>query len=160
RLLEQFFDIKLENAKLAFGYSLGEPAALMATGVFKFHDLLRVPLALSDDCVALAEDVTLGVLFSRGSELDGAAVERLCLQITSETKATLAVPARLSPNSLLLLGQRDTVDRFKDAMAGVLPEQTHLRKNPQHWPPLHTPITRLRCVPDRTAVGLAALPGG
>ena len=66
RLLEKFFDAPLSKAKLAFGYSLGEIAALIASGVYPMAELLRVPLSLSADCVALAHDVSMGVLFSRG----------------------------------------------------------------------------------------------
>ena len=66
----------MPRAKLAFGYSLGEASALIAAGVFEMKHLLRVPLALADDCVALADGVTMGVLFSRGPAFDFDAVER------------------------------------------------------------------------------------
>ncbi len=160
RILQQFFGITVQGSKLAFGYSLGEAGALIAAGVFELQHLLLVPLLLADDCAALAENVTMGVLFSRGAELDPAVVERLCAQITQQGQGTIAISSRLSPNGLLLLGQGDTVDRFKEAMAGVLPDQATLRKNAQRWPPLHTPIVWQRHIADRAAVLLQSLPGG
>jgi [acyl-carrier-protein] S-malonyltransferase len=45
-------------------------------------------------------------------------------------------------------------------MRDVLPARTHLRKNPHRWPPLHTPITWQRAIPNRAAVLLETLPGG
>src|SRR5688572_20719180 len=98
--------------------------------------LLRVPLTLADNAAALARDVTLGVLFSRGPALDLTAVKRLCLEISLKGKGTVGISTYLSPNALLLLGQEDTLDQFKAAMRDVLPAQTHLRKNPRRWPPL------------------------
>jgi hypothetical protein len=90
--------------------------------------LLRVPLTLADHAVALARDVALGVLFSRGPALVRTAVKRLCLEISHKGKGTVGVSTYLSPNALLLLGQEDTLDRFKSAMRDVLPAQTQLRK--------------------------------
>ncbi len=48
---------------MAFGYSLGEIAALIAGGVFEMRNALRVPLAVAQDCAELAANTTLGVLF-------------------------------------------------------------------------------------------------
>jgi [acyl-carrier-protein] S-malonyltransferase len=160
RLLEEFFGIAVGEGRLAFGYSLGEAGALVAAGMYEMRHLLRVPLTLADDAVDLARDVALGVLFSRGPALDRTAVKRLCLEISHKGKGTVGVSTHLSPNALLLLGQEGTLDRFKSAMRDVLPAQTHLRKNPQRWPPLHTPITWQRAIPNRAAVLLETLPGG
>ncbi len=160
RLLEQFFGLDFRQCRLTFGYSLGEIAALIATQVFAVEDLLPVPLALADDCVVLSTDVTMGVLFSRGPVLDFADVKSLCQQISQQGKGTIGVSSVLAPNSLLLLGQADTVDRFGAMMRRLLPEQTYLRKNPHRWPPLHTPITWQRSIPNRAAVLLEKVPGG
>jgi [acyl-carrier-protein] S-malonyltransferase len=160
RLLQQFFGVSLGNAKLVFGYSLGEAAALIATGVYALPDLLRLPLLFADDCVELAHDVTMGVLFSRGATLDTTAVERLCLQITQQGKGVLAISTYLAPNTLLLLGQGGTVDECKVRLQKVLPEPFQIRKNQHRWPPMHTPIMWQRCVSDRAAVQLQTLPGG
>ena len=51
RLLEQKFGIPLKAAKLAFGYSLGEVSALIASGMYEMKDLLPIPLAMSADSV-------------------------------------------------------------------------------------------------------------
>jgi hypothetical protein len=68
-LLKQHFGIDYRGAEFSFGYSLGEISALAAGGVVEPADLLQVPLSLADDCIALAEDVTLGVVFTRALEL-------------------------------------------------------------------------------------------
>ena len=44
RLLDQFFGIAMRDAKLAFGYSLGEASALIGGGVYEMQHLLRAPL--------------------------------------------------------------------------------------------------------------------
>jgi [acyl-carrier-protein] S-malonyltransferase len=160
RLLAEFFDVRFAGARLAFGYSLGEAAALIAAGVYELRDLLPAPLAVAADCVALADGVTLGVLFSRGPRLDLAAVRRLCLRISQAGRGTIAISTYLSPNSVLLHGQAGTLDRFAAAMAGELPAQTILRKTASCLPPLHTPITWQRCVPNQAAVRLQTAAGG
>ncbi len=50
-LLEEFFGIAVGEAKLAFGYSPGEAAALKGAGVCEMRHLLRVPLTLAKDAV-------------------------------------------------------------------------------------------------------------
>jgi len=108
----------------------------------------------------LALDVTMGILFSRGPALDFGKVERLCLELTSEGQGAIAISSYLSPNTALLLGQADTVDRFKLAMTDVFEKKIHLRKNPNHWPPLHTPLTWQKNIPNQVGVILASSPGG
>jgi [acyl-carrier-protein] S-malonyltransferase len=160
KLLDEFFGVKLQDAQLAFGYSLGELTALVACGVFDLETALTPVLAHANDAAELGRDVRLGVLFSRGPALDFAAVRRLCLQITAEGKGTIAISTYLSPNTVLLLGQRDTVERFGAIMHEVLPEPAHLRKNPNNWPPMHTPITWQRCIPNRVGVMIGPARGG
>lgn len=159
-LLEQFFDVKFSQAKLAFGYSLGEVAALVAAKVYELEAVLTPLLKLADDAADLAHDVTLGVLFSRGPALDFDAVQRLCLQITNQGQGAIAVSTYLSPNTVLLLGQGETVDQFKGRMHEVLPKAAHLRGNPHRWPPMHTPITWQRNIPNRAGVMLDTAAGG
>jgi [acyl-carrier-protein] S-malonyltransferase len=60
----------------------------------------------------------------------------------------------------LLLGQNESVMRFKDTMHKFLPDPAHLRMNPDKWPPMHTPIVRERYIPDRAAVMMATMRGG
>ncbi len=160
RLLEEFFGIQYSDARIAYGYSLGEVSALIAGGVMEMQHALKVPLALADDCVALAHDVTLGVLFSRGPAIDIDGVHRLCLRINTAGKGVIGVSSILAPNSLLLLGQGSTVDHFGDLMPEWIPQKLYLRKNEHRWPPLHTPMMWQRNISTRSAVMMHTLPGG
>ncbi|HZZ71767.1 MAG TPA: hypothetical protein VFE24_05910 [Pirellulales bacterium] len=160
KILEEFFDMRFADAKLAFGYSLGEIAALIAGGVFEMQHALRIPLSLAHDCAELSANTTLGVLFTRGGTLDTEAVQWLCVRINGEGRGVIGISSFLSPNSLLLLGQQRTIDRFGELMADILPKQVHLRKNDSRWPPLHTPIVWERQIPDRAATLMHSLPGG
>jgi [acyl-carrier-protein] S-malonyltransferase len=160
KLLEEFFGITIKQAKLATGYSLGEAAALIAAGVYEMRHLITVPLALARDCADLANGVAMGVLFSRGPVLDFDTVRRMCLEISQKGKGVIDIMTYLSPNSLLLLGQEDTLGRFEGVMHDVFPHKVFLRRNPNRWPPLHTPLTWQRCIPSRAGVLLQTLPGG
>ena len=159
-LLQNFFGIHFSEAKLAFGYSLGELAAVSAAGVMAPEHAMRVPIAMAEDSAALSHNVTMGVLFSRGPVIDENDVRRLCRQITAEANGTIGVSAILSPNTYLLLGQNETVDRFAATMHEALPAPVHLRVNPDRWPPLHTEIARQKHIPDRASVMMERLPGG
>jgi [acyl-carrier-protein] S-malonyltransferase len=159
RILAERFQAPIRKAKLAFGYSLGEASALIAAEVYALGDLLRVPVALANDSVDLAADVTMGVLFSRGAALDLDAIQRLCVEITQENGDTIGMSAILSPNCVLLLGQRGTIDRFSAQMRERL-GTVALRKNAHRWPPLHTSITWQRSIPNRAAVMLQSIRGG
>jgi len=152
RLLEEFFGFSYETAKLAYGYSLGEIAALAASGVFDMAEALKVPLAMSADAVELAHDATLGVLFSRGPAIDLAKVDRLCLEINAEGHGVIGVSSYLAPNSLLLIGQGTTLDRFLRRIPDEFRERLYLRKNEHRWPPMHTPIVWQRSIRDRAAM--------
>ena len=85
--------------------------------------------------------------------------QRLCLRINQAGQGVIGISAYLSPNSLLLNGQGNTIDRFQDLMSEWLPQRLHLRKNDYHWPPLHTPIMWQRAIPNRCAVMMHTLPG-
>ena len=151
-LLQNFFGVNFSESKLAFGYSLGELAAVSCAGVMSQEDAMRVPIALASDAAALAHNATMGVLFSRGPTIDETDVRRLCRQITAEGNGTIGISAILSPNTYLLLGQNETIGRFSQSMHEALPAPVHLRLNPDRWPPLHTEIARQKHIPDR-AVG-------
>jgi [acyl-carrier-protein] S-malonyltransferase len=159
-LAEQFHGIKYKSARMAFGFSLGEITAVIASGVFQMKDGLRLPLTMAADCVALADGVTLGVLFSRGPLLDFEKVSRLCLEINAEGNGVIGVSAHLAPNTVLLIGQGATIDRFTARMHEVFPDRVYLRKNTERWPPVHTPIVWERAIPNRVARLLHTLPGG
>ena len=150
-LLKTQFNIDYTGAKLSLGYSLGEIAALVAGRIMAATEAIKVPLSLCEDCVALARDVTLGILFTRSAELPQDDIRRLCLRINSEGKGVIGISSYLSPNSLLLMGQQDTLDRFKELAAEQLSVKVSLRKNSDVWPPLHTPIVWERNIPNRAA---------
>jgi [acyl-carrier-protein] S-malonyltransferase len=160
RLLQEVHGIDYHAARLAFGYSLGEMMAICCGGAFAAEELVRVPLAMAHDCAELAHDVTLGVLFSRGGAIAEHEVLRLCVEITSAGRGAIGMSSVLSPNTYLLIGQGDSVERFREAMVGALPKSAHLRINTSRWPPLHTPIVRQRHVPDRASLLMESLPGG
>lgn len=160
RLLQEIHEIDTTRAGLSFGFSLGELVAVSCAGIFAPDHMIRVPLAMAADAVELAADVTLGVLFSRGPVIKYAQVQRLCELVTCEGQGTIGVSSILSPNTYLLLGQRNTVNRFRELMKHSLPHRAQLRINENRWPPLHTPIARQRNLPDRAAVMMETLPGG
>lgn len=160
QLLKEFFGITIDQARWCTGYSLGEAGALIATGVYEMADLLPVPVSLADDSVALAEDVIMGVFFSRGRALDTAAVNRLCLEVSNERKGIIAVSTYLSPNSLLLLAQGESLNLFEKRMADTFKDRVYLRRNPHRWPPLHTPITWQMHIPNRSAAMMQTIRGG
>lgn len=160
QLLEEFHDVRYREAKLAYGYSLGELSAVACGGVFDMAEVLSVPVTMAADCASLAENVAMGVLFSRGPAIDEFDVHRLCRKITAEGKGTIGMSAILTPNTYLLLGQNNTVDRFKETMHEFLPAPAHIKLNPERWPPMHTPIVRQKNIPDRASVMMDRMRGG
>ncbi|MDH3717340.1 MAG: ACP S-malonyltransferase [Planctomycetota bacterium] len=160
RLLKEFFGIEYHQSKLAIGYSLGEVSAAVCGGVLQMGDAIGVTAALADDCAELGEGTAMGIVFSRGPALDVHAIRKLCVEINQEGHGVIGVSAHLSPNSLLVLGQDKTVDRFNELRTQRLPKHVHLRKNKSHWPPLHTPIMWQRSIPNRAAVMLHTVQGG
>lgn len=162
-ILEECFGVPTREARLAFGYSIGELSALVWTRVFTLGQLLPIPLALATDCAELATNLTMGVLFTRGPALPMDEVERLCRGISSEGHGLIGPSAFLSPNTALILGEGDTIDRL-DAAKGTL--KTHktskvsLRRNANRWPPLHSPLVWRKHIPDRTAMALYQIGGG
>ena len=159
-ILREEFDVDYQQCQLGFGYSLGEVTALVAAGVFSFSDALRVPLLLAEDCVALADDVTLGVLFSREQTIDRDSVDRGLLKINQQGKGVAGISAELSPNTLLLMGQANSLDRLRDLLCEGKPRQVVLRKNKDRWPPLHSPIMWQRNIPSRAAQTMPTLDSG
>jgi [acyl-carrier-protein] S-malonyltransferase len=157
--IRQLYDIDVRKAPFLFGFSLGEIAALVAAGSFEMEDALRIPLAMAHDAVELALDVTLGVLFSRRGNLSLAAVLRMCQEINLEGNGVIGVSALLAPNSMLLIGQGTTVERFSKRMSELSKERVHMRRNEHLWPPLHTPITWQRHIPDRSRNLMHTMPG-
>jgi len=159
-ILKQFFGIEITQAKLLAGYSLGEISALVAADVYELESLLLPILTLAGDCVELARTVQMGIVFSRGPEIDLQAMEKLCVEVTAQNQGTVAISSYLSPNTMLVLGQNRSLDLFRKRIKADFPKQVHVRKNPDRWPPIHTPIVRQRNIPDRAAVMLETTPGG
>lgn len=158
RLLQECFQIDYRSAKLSMGYSLGEISALIAGGVVTMEHALVPPLKLAADCVDLAAEVSMGVLFSREGSVALDEVEQLCQEINCAGNGVIGISALLSPNSLLLLGQQNTVECFKKRMKEQLSCPVYLRKNDSHWPPLHSPIVWQRSIPNRSAEMLHTMP--
>jgi [acyl-carrier-protein] S-malonyltransferase len=160
QLLDEFHGVRYREAKLAYGYSLGELSAVACGGVFDMAEVLSVPVTMAADCASLAENVTMGVLFSRGPAIDEIDVHRLCRSITAEGNGTIGMSSILTPNTYLLLGQNNTIARFKEAMHEFLPSPVHIKLNPERWPPMHTPIVRQKNITDRAAVMMDRMRGG
>ncbi len=160
RLLEEFFDVRLERARMMFGYSLGELTAVCAGGVFDMESALRVPLEVAADCVALADGVTMGVLFCADRCWTSRKCARLCAHINAEGQGMIGISSFLAPNTVLLLGQNGTIDTFGKRMHDVFPARVYLRKNDHKWPPVHTPLTWQRNISNRVGVMIQKLPGG
>jgi [acyl-carrier-protein] S-malonyltransferase len=159
-LLEQLFDVPYRHSRLAMGYSLGEVTALICGGVYNLREVLPPLIGMAREAAELARDVTMGVVFSRGKALDLEGIERLCLEITTQGRGMIAISSFLSPNTVLLLGQGDTVDRFKLLISSYLHGEANLRKNKGIWPPLHTPILWQRAIPNRAAINIYSVSGG
>ena len=157
-LLETVPATTRQRIRILTGYSLGEVAAVIVGGLLSFEDAMRPVLELSRDAAELAPAVTMGVVFSRGPGLDMEAIRQKCEQITSRGTGILAISTYLSPNTVLLMGEHETVDLFKREMSEFLPKSVHLRKNSHLWPPLHTPIVLQKHLRDRAAVRLQTTP--
>ncbi len=160
RLLADIHGIDFSEAKISIGFSLGEISALVAGGVFELAPAMRIPLAMSADCVELAHDVTMGILFSREEAIPIDRVYERCLRINQQGKGVIGISAHLTPNSMLLLGTQDTLSQLMQQRSQIMEARTYVRRNDFRWPPLHTPIVWERCIPNRSSVMLHTLPGG
>jgi len=162
-VLEECLGVLTHDARLSFGYSIGELAALVFGGSYALEQLLPIPLQFAPDCAELAADLRMGILFTRGPALPTAEVERLCRSICSEGKGLIGPSAFLSPNTALILGQGTTIDRLDVLKGMILAQKGHkvlLRRNPNRWPPLHSPLVWQRSIPNRTAMALYRTGGG
>jgi len=160
RLLEEFFDVPIHQARLSFGHSIGEVSALVLGGVYKLEQFLPVPLALATDCAMLTAGTTIGILSIHGGVLDIEDVQHLCASISRQGHGLIGPSTYLSPHQVLLLGQQDTLDLLEEEMCSFLPAGVTLRRKPNHWPPLHTPIVWERNIPNRTAMAMHHIGGG
>jgi [acyl-carrier-protein] S-malonyltransferase len=160
RLLEEVLEVPVRDAMLSFGHSIGELAALVLGGVYEMEQLLPIPLSLAHDCADLTADTKLGILTSPSGTLEPERVQRLCSAISSRGHGMVGPSTFLSPYQVILLGQADTLDLLEAEMRDYLPAAVTLRRRPNQWPPLHTPLVWERSVPNRAAVALYHTSGG
>jgi len=160
RLLREFFDLDIQQAKLTTGYSIGELTSLVVGGVYDVDQLLPVPLSLCEDCADLAHDVTMGVVFTRGPELNFQQLKHLCTVISSEGKGMVAPSTQLAPNASLVLGQGKTISRLSQLKKDFFEGRVIVHKNPNRWPPLHTPLVWEKGISDRAGMLVYHIRGG
>jgi [acyl-carrier-protein] S-malonyltransferase len=160
RILEEVFDIPVRQARLSFGHSIGELSALVLGGAYEMEQLLPVPLSLATDCAELTADTALGILSVHGGTLQIEDVEHLCASISRRGQGLIGPSTYLSPYQVLLIGQHDTLSVLEQEMHHYLPEGVTLRRRPNQWPPLHTPIVWERNIPNRTAMAMLHTGGG
>jgi [acyl-carrier-protein] S-malonyltransferase len=82
------------------------------------------------------------------------------MAVSSEGKGLIGPSAFLSPNTALVIGQGDSLDRLEKRTKDFLPAKVMLRRNPNKWPPLHTPLVWQRNIPNRTAMAMFQVSGG
>lgn len=157
-ILQKLFDIRIEKSQFAFGFSLGEIVALCACGVLQMEDALKIPLTLAADCVELAQDVSLAVLFTRSRVLPRDEIEKLLVELNQEGRGVIGISCVLAPSAYLLIGQGDWMERFRHRAKDVIKEKFALRRNEGVWPPIHTSITWQRSIPNRAALLMQSLP--
>jgi [acyl-carrier-protein] S-malonyltransferase len=160
RLLEKIFDIPVQQARLSFGHSIGELSALVLGGVYEMEQLLPIPLGLATDCARLTANTTMGILSVHGEVLHIDDVQHLCESISRRGHGLIGPSTYLSPHQMLLLGQNETPDLLEAGMGQFLPAGVTLRRRPNHWPPLHTPLVWERNIPNRTALAMHHISGG
>jgi [acyl-carrier-protein] S-malonyltransferase len=159
-LMEHIFQIPFQRAPMSFGHSIGELSALVLGGVYEMEQLLPVPLSLASDCAELTASTTLGILSSPVGVLEEEDIQRLCASVSSRGHGLVGPSTYLSPYQVLLLGQGDTLDLLEQELRDYLPTGVSLRRRPNQWPPLHTPLVWERYVPNRAAVAMHRIEGG
>lgn len=156
-IAREVHDLDLLRASRAFGYSLGELTAVAAAGVYPLDAVMRIPLSLAEDCAALAPSVSMAIVFSRRAALSEPLVHGACEEVTSRGEGAVYVSAVLSPNTLLVLGEGETIDAlrgwFERTSIPVL-----VRRHEGLWPPLHTPLVCERHIPDRATLMIRGVP--
>ena len=160
KLLEQFFDVPVREARLSFGHSIGELSALVLGGMYEMEQLLPMPLSLAPDCAALTANTTMGILSVQGHALQVESIQHLCATISRRGHGLIGPSTYLSPYQVLVLGQGDTLDLLEAEMPHFLPADVTLRRKPNQWPPLHTPLVWQRNIPNRTAMMMHQIQGG
>lgn len=156
--LRERHGVDVSESRMAFGYSLGELTAVAVNGLYPLDAVMRVPLELAADCAALADGVTMAIVFSRKAPISEERVLRVCEEVTAEGEAAVAVSAILSPNTLLAIGEGDTISRLKRRLAQDGGPPVMVRTNDGAWPPLHTPLVCERHITDRATQMIRRVP--
>ncbi|MFH1049701.1 MAG: ACP S-malonyltransferase [bacterium] len=107
------------------GHSVGEYAALYASGVLSFEDALRL-VALRGELMFNAGEAEKGTMFAV-INLDDKKVEEVCAELTDASQRLFVVPANFnSPGQIVVSGSaehmRNNIDKFKDAGARMVKE--------------------------------------
>ena len=160
RLLEEFFDVPVPQARLSFGHSIGELSALVAGACTRWSSSCRSrwpwrPTAPNSPPTQLWEFSRSRGLLSRSRTCSISA-----RQSAAGDKGLIGPSTYLSPYQVLLLGQGNTLDPLEHEMREYLPAGVTLRRKPNHWPPLHTPLVWERNIPNRTAMMMYHTAGG
>ena len=136
-------------------------SALVSGGVFTLEQLLPVPLGCATTLRRAAPDTTLGVVFSRGPAIALKDVQDLCTAVSSEGRGMVGVSSYLSPNTVLVIGQGDTLDRLEKRDARLPAGRRRCSAaRPTSSRRLHTPLVWQRNLPNRAAVALYKIGGG
>ena len=102
------------SPSLAAGLSLGEYAALVASGVMTFEDALRVVRLrgkLMEYAVPAGEGGMAAVI-----SLDCETVEKICKEVSGETGKTVVVANYNCPGQIVISGHRDCVEIAAERM--------------------------------------------
>lgn len=160
-ILQDHFGVNGCKADMMFGYSLGELSILAYSGVLTMEDALSVPLKMCEDAVALAQDATLCILFSRSkTPIPRDRVQQICTEINAEGKGIIGISAFLAPNSMLLIGQNDTLKRLRERSKEIMDDRISIRFNDGTWPPMHTPIVWQRNITNRSQCLMQTMASG
>ncbi|MEW4453656.1 hypothetical protein AB1L30_13365 [Bremerella sp. JC817] len=159
-ILENEFGVQFDRAQYLMGYSLGELTALVAAKCLSLEDALTIPLALSADIAKLAPTCTLAVLFCRRQTLSAMLVHRVCQEVSAEGNGLVGISAVLSPNSLIVIGEAESATRVQQRLSGMLSDRVHLKKNPNRWPPMHTPIVWREHITSRASLLMSQMKSG
>ena len=84
---------------------------------------------MSKDAADLMDNVTLCFIFPLRKTYPSKNVHRLCEEINAEGDGVIGVSTHLAPNSMLLIGQNDTVESLKDRKAEITKERISVRIN-------------------------------
>jgi [acyl-carrier-protein] S-malonyltransferase len=153
-ILREICGVATEKCRLAYGYSLGEIAALVCGGLLPKESAYEIPLRVAKDCHALMVNSRLAIVFSKESAIPPLAIEQICLDITREYGDTIAVSSQLAPNTLLVIGQGNTLKELARRIKEMNLDGIVVRPKDNRFPPLHTPIIWQRHLTDRISIML------